>query len=481
MSLVGRRTIPWTNMVLPVLGVIAALVCGALNSLLPPGMLLIAAGAIVVSLICVGKPHLGLLAVMVMVFNVIPEDYQPGVGKLRAYDVAVVFLTAATVFRMLSRRKAEWKHLNSLLWPLLYLLAALTVSFLHVRYYSPNEMALSEARAQFMWLLLPLIAINVDTRERFKQFVVVTFLMGVVVAVYVSIESMFQVHILSAALVMPLDVMGNADIVRSMSGGATYILIFSLFLAVNLMLERSMPVWMGIVFASVLCLGLAMQYGRGVWVATLVGLLISAKIYAGWRGVIRICLAAVVAVGALIGVLEVVKPRVADALIERAVGIGDELESGGSFGFRKLENSFALTAIEKHPVFGVGIGGIYKPTVSAAGSFQNETLYIHNSWLWFPLKLGLWATFIPFVFILGFSIEVRRGLQLRIQRAHSSPWFIGTVAGAFAVPVITSYTQPEWASPQGIAALAVLAGCALLYGRFGSPFDDKPVAPKTRR
>jgi hypothetical protein len=47
------------------------------------------------------------------------------------------------------------------------------------------------------------------------------------------------------------------------------------------------------------------------------------------------------------------------------------------------------------------------------------------------------------------------------------------------VPVITSYTQPEWFDPRGIAAFATFMGLALLYRRFGDfhlPLDDPAAA-----
>jgi hypothetical protein len=44
---------------------------------------------------------------------------------------------------------------------------------------------------------------------------------------------------------------------------------------------------------------------------------------------------------------------------------------------------------------------------------------------------------------------------------------VAALAGAFIVPCISSYTQPEWADPRGVAAFAVFSGLALLYRRFG--------------
>ena len=456
-----------------------AIVLGALSSVLPPVMMLVALVALVMIGISVTRPYLGLIAALMLIFEVIPEDYQPGVGKLRAYDVMVVLLTAFVVLRTLSRSESVLKHLGSMIWPLAYLFACLGISIFYVKYYSPNEFMLSEARAQFIWLLLPLAVMSVDSRARFKHFMIGIIFIALVVALYVSLESLFQFKFMGEKRIMPLDVFGNSDIVRSTAGGGIYILTFALLLCINMMLERQLKLWAGIPLVLMLCLGLAVQYGRGVWIATTIGLLISACVYRGWSGLFRVAVAGVLGVSLFLGGMAVVKPRVAQALVERATGIGDELESGGSFGFRKMENRYALAAIEKHPIVGVGIGGIYKPTVTAAGwGWLNETVYIHNSWLWFPLKLGLIASLVPFVFILCFCREIYRGIRHSGGRADGARWFVGAIAGAFVVPIVASYTQPEWADPQGIAALATLIACALLYIRWGSPFQAaaKPLS-----
>jgi len=455
-----------------------AIILGALSSLLPLEIVLIAVAGIAVVSLSVARPFIGLFAIFVLVFEILPPEYQPGMGKLRAYDVMVVFLTAVVILWTIARGQSVLKALGSMIWPLLYLTVCLTVSFVYVRYFSPNEAALSEGRSQFLWLILPLIALGIDSRVRFKYFVIGAMTLGAIVALYSSLESLFNVKILSQKSAAPLDVFGNSDIVRSFSGGGAYIMIFAMFLSINLLVERRMKILLGFPLLALLSLGLAVQFGRGLWVAAAGGLLLSAAIHRGWGGVLRIVAVSSVAVGLLLGGMAIVKPRVAQALIERVTGIGEEVESGGSFGFRKMENRYALAAIEKSPIFGVGIGGIYKPTATAAAfGFSNEATYIHNAWLWYPLKFGLWASLIPVVFILCFYREVYKGLRSHHAGQDRGAWFIAAVAGAFLVPVITSYTQPEWSSPQGIAALAILMGCALLYGRLGSPF---PLTQKRR-
>jgi hypothetical protein len=127
-------------------------------------------------------------------------------------------------------------------------------------------------------------------------------------------------------------------------------------------------------------------------------------------------------------------------------------------------------------VLGVGLGGQYKQTASSEGHFGIEGTYIHNGYLFFPLKMGLFASFVPMAFMLAFALTLRQGLS-RHAGAASDPAFVAALAGAFVVPCISSYTQPEWADPRGVAALALFCGLALLFRRFGSPArGSAPVA-----
>jgi O-antigen ligase len=223
--------------------------------------------------------------------------------------------------------------------------------------------------------------------------------------------------------------------------------------------------------------GLAVQFGRGVWVAAAAGLIISAAIFRGVAGILRVVTVGILVISLVVGAAAIFKPRMAEALLARAVGIGAEIESGGSYGWRKAENSAAMARLERSPLTGTGLGGDYKQTFSAEGSFKIETSYIHNAYLYFPLKMGLLATLIPLAFVVAFVVTIRQG-QLRHRGPTADPALVAALCGAFAVPVITSYTQPEWVNPLGIAAFAVLMGLALLYRQMGTPLAVAGASPR---
>jgi O-antigen ligase len=267
-----------------------------------------------------------------------------------------------------------------------------------------------------------------------------------------------------------LDSANNKDITRSIAGGGTYIIIFSLYFLVNRLLEKRTSIFLTMPIVFMFLIALAVTYGRGVWLATGVGFIISAYLFRGMRGAVLVSMLGALFIIILYGSFSVVKPRIADAIYERASGFFTEVDHGDSLGWRKMENRLAITSIENNPFLGVGLGGEYKLTMSSRGSFLNETRYIHNGYLYYPLKMGLIAAFIPFALIYGF---VRTYRESRTSPLIDDRALLAATGGAFCVPVITSFTQPEWANISGIAAFSVLISFVILYRMHGSFLDTQ--------
>jgi hypothetical protein len=316
-----------------------------------------------------------------------------------------------------------------------------------------------------MWLIVPLMVLSVDRPKRYRLTIWSIVIIGLVISLYVTLQSLFEFRIMTGARVERLDPSKDRDVVRSIAGGGIYIVIFALFLILNRIIERRIFWLWGVAASFVLVAGLTVQFGRGVWMATALGLLISAWLFKGISGVVRAAVAAIVVIAITFSAAWIAKPRLAEAAVARFTGIGTEFRDGVSFGWRLRENEAALDRIEHNPLTGVGVGGEYKQTSSSDG-FDQETTYIHNGYLYFPLKMGIFAAFIPFVFIYTFVITVRQGNARHPKTGD--PALVAALSGAFAVPVFTSITQPEWAATQGVAAFAILFGLALLYRSFGA-------------
>jgi len=415
------------------------------------------------------KPYVALLLTLAMLFEAVPSAFQPrlpfGGGNLRLYDLLILLLLLVVILRQVLARKSLLVDLGPMLPALGYFTFAFGVSLFYGKFIVHNAEWLTEGRSAITWALLPLIVMACDTPKRFHNFVIGTVVLGLIIALYVSVQSLFEIRIMTEARVEALDVGVNSDVTRSIADGGIYIVIFSVYLILNRLADNRLSWLLGAPLLSLLMIGVAVQFGRGIWVAGALGLVMSTYLHRGFGGLLRVVILGVVGLTLLLGALSIVKPRMVEALLDRATGISREIQSGGSFDWRKRENSAAFTAIERHPFLGVGIGGDYKQTISSKGSFGIETRYIHNGYLYFPLKMGLYAAFIPLVFILCFVRVFRLGL-----RRHGREGDMGlraALAGGFFVPVITSFTQPEWVAPRGVAAFCVFMAIALLYLRDG--------------
>lgn len=418
----------------------------------------------------VRMPMTGLVVTVMLIFEVVPSAFQPrlpvGGGRLQAYDLLLMLLALVVVVQGWVARERPLHQLGPVRWPLYYLAACVFTSLVYVRYFAPNTLALGEARVIIGWLIVPIMVLSVKTPQAWRWMLRWVLAMGIVIALYVSIQSLFEVRIMTGARVELLDKDLNNDVVRSIAGGGVYLIVFSLFLLINRVLQRQFGWWWAVPAALLLVFGIAVQFGRGVWLSTAAGLLVSAALFRGFSGVLKVLAAGAVTVALMLSAASVFKPRLAEAVIERAIGIGSEIQTGGSFNWRRMENQAALDRIERNPVFGVGLGGQYKQTASSEGHFGIEGTYIHNGYLFFPLKMGLIAAFIPFAFMIAFARVLRQGAQR--HAGDADPGLVAALAGAFAVPCVASYTQPEWADPRGIAAFAIFCGLALLYRRFGA-------------
>lgn len=410
-------------------------------------------------------PWVGLLLAMALVFEALPNAFVPALplagGRLQGYDLLLLYLGA--LYLLLLVIKGTFRPLVDLgpfRWPLAYLFLMTAVSLAYGIWFRGNEFALTEARTVLAWLILPLAVAFMPGEKGLKRLFITALAFGVVIALFVSIQSAFDVRIMSVSRIESLD-RQNYDITRSIAGGGVYLIVFALFYFLNALIDKPSRFWWLLPLTALVLMGLAVQFGRGVWLASAVGLLVSAFIHRGFVGAGRVVLIGGLLMSMLVAGLSVVRPRAADALADRVLGIGAEIRTGSSFAWRQVENAEAIRAISERPVLGVGQGGEYKRAISSAGSFAIDTWYIHNSYLYFPLKMGIFAALIPFAFI-GVFVYLARDIMRRRPPIEDKA-FLGALFGAFTVPVLTSYTQPEWSAVQGIAAFSMFMAMLILY------------------
>lgn len=432
---------------------VLALLFGLATPVLPPVLLFAAPLGVLLLYAGARWPLLGAFFTLALAFEVIPSQLVPSAGSFKAHELLMMYLLGAVVLRAWLEGTPLLAPLRPYLLPLLYLVACIAASSVYVRFFAPNPFLLASYRVFVPLFVLPVILISSQGRDCTATLVRGMLVIALAMACIAMLQSMLDIRIMGGARMDSPE--GDSGVARSFTGGATYVIGFGIYYMVNGLVRpfNGARAWypLGLL---ILAGGLAMTFGRGVWVATGLGLLASATLYRGWRAGLLAGLLGSLLLALLLTALWVVRPSTAEAVVDRALSTASELESGGSFGWRQAENSYALKAIAARPWTGVGLGGEYKQTTASRGHFLNETYYIHNAYLAYPLRMGLHAAAVPFLFMLAFALMSYRSLRLAQGRLRAVS---AALAGAFLVPCITSYTQPEWMG-QGLGAFGLFMG-----------------------
>ena len=345
--------------------------------------------------------------------------------------------------------------------PMIFIFICVVVGVIYGKYFQGNnEMVIAEARGFLGLLAVVMVQWIVRDKHGVDQLSSWISAAAVIVSIYVILQAVAGAHILDGR-VESLDQGRNADVTRSVINGV-YIQGFALYhMALSLKSGRRIRLWL-VPLIMIVLLGLLATFTRGAWAAAAMGGLVAAFLAARWRGVFITAALGAIMLAGTVSVAYVLKPRVAEAAIERALGIGKELKEGGSYGWRRIENEEAFRNIRERPLLGVGIGGMYKNVASSgATNFELEYFFIHNSYLYFPLKMGIVAglgpMFIAAAFLLGLA---------RIYRATGG--YVGTTAavcaGTATMVFIGAVEGPHLVSFAGLLILGTaLALVAVAY------------------
>ncbi len=148
----------------------------------------------------------------------------------------------------------------------------------------------------------------------------------------------------------------------------------------------------------------------------------------------------------------------------------DETLGTSSLQWRIFETEEALNSISHHPLLGVGLGNSYRDITTlqgeangwfagsslAAGDVSRFTRYVHSSYLWIPVKMGIPAFVIFLWFCLAFLIA---GWQL-IDRLHDQQMMgivLAVVTGFTGLLVWTVFHQ-HLVMNRSSTAVAFMAG-----------------------
>jgi O-antigen ligase len=140
----------------------------------------------------------------------------------------------------------------------------------------------------------------------------------------------------------------------------------------------------------------------------------------------------------------------------------DTLAKDASTQWRVFETRYAIQSIVQHPLLGIGLGNFYRPAI------ENDPLwypdkpnyglrwYIHNSYLWVWIDMGLLGI-IPFIWV--FAIFLVRGFRRwrNIEDPKLRSIALGFTLACLGM-VISNLVAPRFVEDWSLSIFAVILG-----------------------
>lgn len=223
------------------------------------------------------------------------------------------------------------------------------------------------------------------------------------------------------------------------------------------------------------CLSLAALFftlQRAAWIALLGAMVVAALLMTPRRR--AHLLSGMVVLLACVGLAIVGLNAASSARVENPLGSGlERIQSVGAYSVdvsalhREAELRASVKEIRGHPLTGIGLGEtitFYSPFYNAStdlGGVEYTTAYIHNSYTWLALKMGL-PGLLAFAGIVGWAVVRGTRLARSAERELVRLGALGAVASLAALAAV-SFTGPHITSDLAVPYVAaMIAGIDIL-------------------
>jgi len=228
--------------------------------------------------------------------------------------------------------------------------------------------------------------------------------------------------------------------------------------------------------AGVVLTGLFFTFSRGAWIALISGGLVIIVLLrprlrvrvVGWLIPLIVVAAASVTIFNMLSPRQVANPL--SAGLERLTSAA-QYDDDVSGRYRLAEWGTAIEQIKKHPLTGIGLGSsitfanpMFSPTSNSYG-FIFSTFYIHNSYIWFALKIGLIGACLFFSLMTRVCSIALAGYR-RANDPREQMVQLAALGSLFAVLVL-SITGPHLSVDNATPAVAALIAGVEIARRLG--------------
>ncbi|GJI91823.1 O-antigen ligase family protein [Duganella hordei] len=388
-------------------------------------------------------------------------------------DAATVGTMMVLAFRIWSTRQMAPplpSRLSTVMWVFAIIVA---VSFGMAIFYFHNKVPniYRDGRAFLYWLWLPILwRMTAGQQDSIPKLVRVIVGIALTVVGLALFQWVTGVQVVAVGLVASLGTTSGLgeEVTRVQMPGFLFVSWAVIWLMLQMLYKRVSLLVAGPMMLLLLA-GLYVNFGRGLWAWTFIGILIPVFFIGSGRSaklLIMMTLGAVLGVGTL----AVVKPSVLENIGSRLISVQNEGGQKSSYGWRELENTEALITLRRTPLVGVGMGGEYRPWVHELRLFFEHVRYIHNSYLFIALKLGIPGLLCLLILYWRSWNGARQGLSVISDQYRVT---LLACLSFFPISMGLSITQPEFMNTYSVLIfvfmIVIFANCFVPEARAAKP------------
>jgi O-antigen ligase len=367
--------------------IVIAVLLAALGAVYPPyspvAVLALVAGSVVI----IARPDIAfagyfgvqtLLSEDILMMNeqLAPTLYRinlPGIG-LNVFEVAVVVLFIATLLQRQGRFYSTGLEKSVWLFGLACVLGYLTCIYL---YHEPGR--LFEPRRLLHFFLSYFFTVNlIRSKESLKWFLLIY-------AIAIILKSFQGVYLFYGG--EGLQVKWRIRAIFTGWGDSLNFMTYMIFLAMFLLDKVKLPKqWIFLLFTPTVLYCFLFAYKRAYYVAFAVGLCIMFLLL---KKQARVRFMGLAVVGAVLLFMLITVAGQWQAITMRLTSIFDPTKES-SANYRLIEYQNACISISKHPLFGIGLGGVMPMEIHLS---RTNLLGVHNTFLWAAVKMGVFGLF----------------------------------------------------------------------------------------
>ncbi|MRW86259.1 hypothetical protein GJ698_19485 [Pseudoduganella sp. FT26W] len=392
-------------------------------------------------------------------------------------DFATVVSMLIFIFGLWTRGKVAPPLPRKLRTVSLLFAAIVVLSFSLSVFYFHNKLPniYRDGRVFLYWLWLPILwRMTASEADGVHKLVRVLLVIAYSVVVLAVMQWVTGVQVVAVGLVASLGTTSGfgESVTRVQMPGFLFVSWAIIWLTLQVLYKR-VNLLVGGALILVLLLGLYVNFGRGLWAWTFIGVLLPLFFIGGGRAIKL--LATILVAGTLsIGTLALVKPTVLENVSERLLSVKNEGGRRTSYGWRQLENHEAMLTLQRTPLVGVGVGGEYRPWLHELRLFYEHVRYLHNSYLFVAVKLGIPGLLCLLLLYWRAWYGARKGLSEVVAEHRVT---LLTCLSFFPIAMGISMTQPEFMNTYSVLQfVAVIVLCASFFVPGSTP--AKPPRPR---